>query len=131
MKISGIVKKGAGRGKRLGFPTANIDLPKDLEIEDGLYLGRVEVNPSTSLGQKLASLIFVGANETFGESEKQGEVYILDFEGDLYGQKIFVEIIKKIRDVIKFSSVEDLISQMKKDEIIAKEFFGLESKNNN
>lgn len=123
MKILGIVKKNLGRGKLLGFPTANIDLPKNLEIEEGLYLGRVEVNPSTSSGQKLASLIFVGANETFGESEKKVESYILDFVGDLAGQEIEIELTKKIREVIKFNTAQELIEQMKKDEEEAREFF--------
>ena len=126
MKLSGIVKKSFGRGKSLGFPTANFDLTED--IKSGLYLGWVEVNPSASSGQKLSSLVFVGANETFGETEKKAEVYILDFEKDLYGQEISVEIIKKIRDVIKFNSPKDLIEQMRKDEVEARRFFNLSSR---
>lgn len=121
LRIKGIVKKNFGRGKSLGFPTANIDLT--IDVESGLYLGWVEINPSTSSRQKLASLIFVGANETFGETEKKVEVYILDFKEDLYGQEISVEIIKKMRDVIKFNSPEELIEQMKKDEKSAREYF--------
>ena len=133
MKISVIVKKNFGRGKSLGFPTANFDLTED--VESGLYLGWVEIYPSTHppfggfrSGQKLAGLIFVGANETFGETEKKVEVYILDFEEDLYGCEISVEIIKKTRDVIKFNSPDDLIAQMEKDEEEARRFFNLSSR---
>jgi len=112
MKFSGIVKKNLGRGKKLGFPTANIEAPKDLV--DGLYVGFVEGKPA---------LIFVGANETFEEADRQAEVYLLDFMGDLYDKKIHVETIKKTREVIKFNSAEELIEQMKQDEQVAREFF--------
>ncbi len=116
MKITGMVKKHLGRGKELGFPTANLDAPKDLE--DGLYLAWTLVG-----SDKLPSLLFIGANETFGEREKVAEVYILDFSGDLYGKQIETETIKKIRDVIKFDTKELLIEQMQKDEAIARAFF--------
>jgi riboflavin kinase/FMN adenylyltransferase len=128
MKISGVVKKGAGRGKLLGFPTANIDLPKNLEIEDGLYVGFVQSgNPPHptlfSPGEGRQALIFVGANETFRESDKKAEVYILDFNQDIYGVEIEVELLKKIRGVIKFDSEEKLIEQMKDDEKQARKYF--------
>lgn len=128
MKLSGIVKKNLGRGKLLGFPTANIDLPKNLEIEDGLYVGRVTFANAPHLtspqrGEEYDALVFVGANETFGESEKKVEVYILDFNQDIYGVEIAIELIKKTRKVIKFNSEQELIEQMKKDEEEAREYF--------
>ena len=113
MKFSGIVKKYLGRGKELGFPTANLEAPKNLP--DGLYLG---------WANELRALIFIGPNKTFGETKRRAEVYILDFDQDLYGQKLEVETIKKIRDVIKFDSKEALIEQMKIDEEVARGFFG-------
>lgn len=116
MKFSGVVKKHLGRGKELGFPTANIDAPKDLE--NGLYFAWTLVG-----SDKLPSLLFVGANETFGEQEKVAEVYILDFNGDLYDQQIEVETIKKMREVLKFDSKELLIEQMHKDVAEARELF--------
>jgi riboflavin kinase/FMN adenylyltransferase len=112
MRFKGLVKKHLGRGKKLGFPTANIEAPKD--CEDGLYVGWAVQKPA---------LIFIGANETFDEIERRAEVYILDFAGDLYDQEIEVEIIKKLRGVTKFDSAEDLIAQMREDERVARDFF--------
>jgi len=119
MKFSGIIKKGAGRGKELGFRTANLDLPKDLEIKDGIYFGTLIGAPA---------LIFVGAAETFGETEKKVEVHILDFDGvELYGHEVEVEIEKFFRPNMKFNSKEELIVQMKKDELEARKHFGLKN----
>ncbi len=112
MKFSGKVMKNSGRGKKIGFPTANMEAPKDLE--NGLFLGLANTKPA---------LIFIGANETFDETDRRVEVYILDFDGDLYGQTIEIEVHKKIRDVIKFESKGALIEQMKKDESEARKYF--------
>ena len=116
MKFSGIVKKGAGRGKDLGFPTANIEPPKDLKLEDGVYFGTLIGAPS---------LIFIGAAETFGETEKKVEVHVLGLEGDLYGQNVEVEIEKFFRPNKKFASKEELVGAMKKDKQAAMEYFHL------
>ena len=96
----------------MGFPTANIDAPK--EMEDGLYVGLANAKPS---------LIFVGIAQTFGETKRFAEVYILDFTGDLYDQEIEVEIIRKLRENMKFDSESELVEQMKADELLAREFF--------
>lgn len=122
MKFSGIVKKHLGRGKKLGFPTANIEAPKN--VEDGLYIGFCHSVPN----DRKPALIFIGASETFNEHDRKAEVYILDFEGDLYGQKIEVEVLKKLRENQKFDSQEALIEQMKEDEVAAREFFGSKSR---
>ena len=79
IRLSGIVKSHSGRGTKLGFPTANIDLAED--IPDGIYVGFTTVE-----NHKLSSLIFIGTPEMFGETEKKAEIYILDFDEDLYGK---------------------------------------------
>jgi riboflavin kinase/FMN adenylyltransferase len=112
MKFKGIVKRYSGRGRQLGFPTANIQAPKDLS--DGLYVGLANDKPS---------LIFIGANQTFGETDRRAEIYILDFNDDLYDKLIEIETLKKLRDVIKFETKEELITQMKKDEEDARLYF--------
>ncbi len=119
MKFSGIVKKHFGRGKELGFPTANTDAPA--EIKDGLYLAWTAVLPDSA--QRYESLAFIGSNETFDESERAAEIHILDFDGDLYGKTIEVEIVQKLRPVIKFSSHKTLIHQMNNDVAEARRFF--------
>jgi riboflavin kinase / FMN adenylyltransferase len=125
MRFKGIVLRGKGRGKDLGFPTANVEGPE--EIEDGLYVGYASITPPSvpphqGEGRKPA-LIFVGAAETFGETKRNAEVYILDFSEDLYGQKIDVEILKKIRENKKFDSKEELIAQMNEDVKVARNYF--------
>ena len=116
MKFSGVVKKSLGRGKKLGFPTANLDTPAD--VEEGLYIAWCKVKD-----KHWPSLVFVGASETFGETEKKAEAYLLDFDGELYGQVLEIELLKKIREVMKFNTPEELVGQMKRDELIAREFF--------
>lgn len=116
-QIKGIVKKFSGNGRRLGYPTANIEIDKD--APEGLYFGYTHLE-----GQKLASIIFIGAPITLGVTSKRAESYILDFEDhDLYGQEIKIEILKKLRDNRKFESVEKLIVQMKIDVQDAAYFF--------
>lgn len=121
MRITGKVKKVQGRGKILGFPTANFDLTDP--VEDGIYVGFTEIDPSSGATMRLASLVFIGANVTFGEDNRHGEVYILDYDENLYGQEIAVDLQKKIRDNMKFNSPEQLIDQMRQDERVAREFF--------
>lgn len=116
MKIFGIVQRHLGRGKKIGFPTANIQAPSG--IEDAIYLAYTHIGP-----KKYHSIVFVGAPPTFAETERRLEAHVLDFEGDLYGKAIGVEILKKLRDNRRFSSEAGLISQMKEDERLAREYF--------
>jgi riboflavin kinase/FMN adenylyltransferase len=114
--IWGKVRPGNKRGKTLGFPTANFALHRD--IAEGVYLAKVKINNNIFL-----SLTFVGAAKTFNEREKKAESYILNFNKNIYGQWITVNFLKKIRGNIKFKSEKELIQQMQKDLLIAKEFF--------
>ena len=116
--IAGFVRKHKGRGKKLGFPTANIEIP--LDLPEGLFLGYAKTKD-----QKLPALIFIGPPLTFNEIDKKAEIYILNYDKELYDQFIEAEIVEKLRDNIKFASKEDLIKQMEKDEIQAKKYFKL------
>ena len=115
-KISGIVERHLGRGTKLGFPTANIPVAKDMH--EGVFVGVVKIG-----ARKYHATTFIGAPETFGEKKKRAETNILDFNGDLYGKRIEVELIRKIRDNKKFGSAKELINQMKKDEKFARNYF--------
>ncbi len=115
-KIRGIVKQHMGRGTRLGFPTANLDIIRD--VADGVYLALAEIE-----GKEYPSLAFSGTAKTFGDTEKLFEVYIFDWEKDLYGHEIGVDLVKRIRDVKKFKDAKELIEQMQKDEEFARDFF--------
>ncbi|MBI2356348.1 MAG: riboflavin kinase [Candidatus Doudnabacteria bacterium] len=135
--ISGKVIKHLGRGKRLSYPTANLDAK--IELPEGIYLGLVKnitggklpplflrkLLPHAKLFKNtgLPALIFIGKAETFDETKTLVEVHILDFSQEIYGCELEVEIIKKIRDNQKFETKEALIDQMKDDELQAREFF--------
>ena len=114
--FSGVVIKGAGRGKELGFPTANIPAP--LDFSDGVYVARVFFDWS-----EFPALCFIGVAKMFGEKDRRAEIYILDWEGDLYDKEIRVELLKKIREGKKFDSAEELVGAMKEDLRLAKIFF--------
>lgn len=115
-KIWGKVRKHKQRGKKLGFPTANINLHK--KISEGVYISKTKFD-----GKVHSSVTFIGKAETFNEKELFAETYILDFKQDIYGKWITVLLIKKIRDSKKFNSAEELIKEIKKDEQIARKYF--------
>lgn len=115
-KFWGKVRKYNQRGKKLGFPTANINFNKS--IPSGIYLSKAKVD-----NKFYPSLTFIGNAKTFGEKIFQAEIYILDFNQNIYDKWISVKLLKKIRGNQKFKSVEHLIKQMKKDEIKARKYF--------
>lgn len=115
-KFWGKVRKHNQRGKKLGFPTANINLTKD--IPEGIYISKTKIKNSF-----FNSLTFVGIAKTFNEKNFHAEIYILDFDEDIYGKWVSVELLKKIRDNQKFKSADNLIKQMKKDKQKAGKYF--------
>lgn len=117
-KFWGKVRTHNKRGKTLGFPTANINLNKN--IPEGIYISKTKLQ---SLWHQ--SLTFIGSAKTFNEKRFHAETYILDFNQNIYNKWISVKLLKKIRGNKKFNSVKELISQMKKDEMMAKKYFGL------
>ena len=107
--LSGTVVSGEKLGRKLGYPTANIKLEYDYPL-DGVYLTRTVIEEKNYLG--LASL---GNKPTFNGSEKILEVFILDFDEDIYSQNIEVYFLEEIRKQIKFSNEDELIKQMNED----------------
>ncbi len=111
--LSGTVVKGVGRGKTIGFPTANI-VPGDEDKvipRDGVYA--VKVFPGD--GGIHDGMLNIGTNPTFSNLERSIEVNILDFDNDIYMEDITIHFVERIRDEIKFSSVNDLVSRLQKD----------------
>ena len=107
--LSGTVVSGEKLGRKLGYPTANIRLEYDYPL-DGVYLTRTVIEEKNYVG--LASL---GNKPTFNGSEKILEVFILDFDEDIYSQNIEVYFLEEIRKQIKFSNQDELIKQMNED----------------
>lgn len=110
--MRGRVIKGAGRGRQIGFPTANIELNfSKLIPELGVYATKCHLKGCCYL-----SITNIGKNPTFTDKDVINvETNVFDFSDDLYGEIIEVEFYEKIRDEKKFSSVNDLIEQIKKD----------------
>ncbi len=115
-RMSGPVVTGAGRGKSLGFPTANIRFSQDLVPLPGVYV--VEARIGKGLHRAVAS---VGFNPTFGENSLGVEVHVMDFHRDIYGEEIAIDFRDRIRDERKFKSVHELVRQIEKDVQYARE----------
>ena len=118
-QIRGIVVIGRDRGaKVLGIPTANINLHDELCPKTGIYAVTVECR-----GNQHNGVANIGYSPTFEDHEFTVEVHILDFNDNIYGEKIRVNFIKRIRDEIKFSNIQELIDQIQKDIAAAREIF--------
>ena len=118
--LSGRVIKGQGRGRQIGYPTANIDYGKELIIPAiGVYISQTTIHDMT-----YNSLTNIGINPTFNNGiEINIETHLLDFDRDIYGEEVRVSFLSKIRDEKKFSSVNDLVCQIDNDVQTAKHFF--------
>ena len=112
-RITGKVVGGAKRGTGLGYPTANVPLPKGTTLGHGIYAVRAIVG-----GEAHDAAAYLGTRPTFDDGMPVLEVFLLDFDGDLYGRDIAVEFIGFIRPDRKFDTPEALVGQM--DEDVAK-----------
>ncbi len=109
--LSGPVAGGFERGHILGFPTANMQLEPEQAIpEDGVYATLAHI------GDKVyQSVTNIGVRPTFGKGERLVEVHILDFTGALYGRKLTIELVERLRAEVKFASPEELVAQIRQD----------------
>ncbi|MFN8287861.1 MAG: bifunctional riboflavin kinase/FAD synthetase [Chitinophagales bacterium] len=116
--ISGMVVRGLQNGRKLGYPTANIQVDDEFKLipRKGVYTVRVKVNEQWHGG-----MMSIGFNPTFEGKQQTIEVNIFDFDADIYGNKITVEFIHYIRDEKKFNSLDDLIAAIKNDEVVSRE----------
>ncbi|GAA3813486.1 bifunctional riboflavin kinase/FAD synthetase [Nocardioides panacisoli] len=114
----GIVVEGDKRGRELGFPTANVPVvPGAAAPADGVYAGRVHVRSGPDAGSVYPAAISVGTNPTFdGQRERRVESYVLDRDDlQLYGVEIEVEFVARLRGMVRFASVDDLLVAMAGD----------------
>lgn len=116
----GIVVHGMGRGRDLGFPTANIRPPGGGKLipPQGIYAVRASLRTEIREG-----LLHLGPRPTFAGSPPSIELYVLDFEGDIYGEVVRVDFLKRLRDVQPFDSAASLVDQMRKDTVEARAYF--------
>ena len=124
VSVSGRVIRGASRGKKLGYPTANIKPISEIIPPPGVYLVRVLLDKKTYPG-----MANIGYQPSFRKKDSRQEkhlhveVHILDFRGEIYKKEVTLEILKKIRDEKKFPSSEQLAAQLRRDERRARRFF--------
>jgi FAD synthase len=110
--VEGIVVMGDRRGRKLGFPTANVRIGPEVELADGVYAGVVELED----GSRHASAISVGRRPTYyEEGERLAEAHLLDFDRDIYGEKIRLEIGELLRGQRVYGSEDELVRQIASD----------------
>lgn len=118
--LTGLVTKGKQLGRTIGFPTANLKIEENFKLipQNGVYIIKSTIDSKTVLG-----MMNIGFNPTVEGENQTIEVNYFDFDADLYGQKITVLILKKIRSEEKFSSVTLLKAQLKKDKKTVLDYF--------
>ena len=109
-RLHGTTAVGQRRGRTLGFPTANLDPLQNLAPGNGVYAVRVGVGDALWPGAAN-----VGPNPTFGEDARKVEVHLIGFRGDLYGQALAADFIRRLRDTRPFNGADDLIQQLRRD----------------
>ncbi len=118
-RLRGRVVPGAGRGRTLGVPTANIAPETELLPARGVYAVRL----FDSEGRTLPGVANLGLRPTFGGRTYTVEVHLLDFVGDLYGDEVCVDFVERIRDEQRFSGVEELVARIQQDIQATREIF--------
>ncbi|MEU0494396.1 bifunctional riboflavin kinase/FAD synthetase [Mycobacterium sp. NPDC006124] len=121
-RVEGVVVRGDGRGRGLGYPTANVAPPMYSAIPaDGVYaawftvLGHGPVMGTVTPGERYQAAVSVGTNPTFSGRTRTVEAFVLDTEADLYGQHVAVDFVSRLRGQEKFGSVDDLVVAMDRD----------------
>lgn len=110
-RVEGVVVRGDARGRAIGFPTANLQtVPYAAVPADGVYAGHL-VRKSGSL----PAAVSIGTNPTFAGRERRVEAFALDFDGDLYGEHMAIDFVARVRDTVRFESVDALVEQMHAD----------------
>lgn len=106
-EVEGTVVSGDARGGTLGFPTANLAVPDELIVPaNGIYAGETKSHRAA---------ISIGVNPHYGGEERRVEAFLLDFEGDLYGERLVLELWRRLRDERAFASEQELIDQIARD----------------
>ncbi len=119
--LSGRVVHGKALGRKLGFPTANVEIPDGFVVpQSGVYAARVVFD-----GKSYYSIANVGTKPTVNDKKPNIEAYMFDFCGEIYGDEIEIEFCKKLRDINKFENTVELSHQIERDKQAAEEYFGI------
>ncbi len=112
-RLEGVVVRGDQRGRELGFPTANLLCHRYAAVPaDGIYAARL-----VRRGQRepLMAAVSIGTNPTFSGRERRVEAYVLDFDGDLYGERLALDFVAHLRGQVRYDSIEPLVAQITED----------------
>ena len=110
-RLPGVVVRGDQRGRELGFPTANLMTGRWAAVPgDGIYAAWL-----LRRGEKLPAAVSVGTNPTFAGRERRVEAYILDFDGDIYGERVALDFVAHLREMRSYDSIEPLLEQIRED----------------
>ncbi len=112
--LDGVVVRGDGRGRTLGWPTANVHSEAEIKPGSGVYAVRVRLGASETAAWR-GGAANVGSRPTFGGTDVSLEVHVLDWSGDLYGQPVRVEFLERLRPEQRFGSVSELAAQIRLD----------------
>jgi len=117
--LSGEIVKGQGLGRKLNYPTINLHIKESYKLipKTGVYIVKTTIDQKVFFG-----IMNIGFRPTVNGKNKTIEVHLLDFTGDLYGENLQIEVLKRLRDEQKFSGLEKLILQIKKDELKARKW---------
>ncbi len=116
--LTGEVVRGDGRGRTIGFPTANIAVDNEIVPRRGVY-----VTELSALGARYPSMTNVGVRPTFGGTTLSVETHLIDVEEDLYGQRVEVRFLARLRDERKFAGPAELADQIARDQAAANSYF--------
>jgi riboflavin kinase/FMN adenylyltransferase len=118
--LTGKVVAGQGRGRSLGFPTANLDVEGDIEkmLDSGVYAAMAAWEGAEV---EHPAVVNVGVRPTFSPGELAVEAHIIDFAGDLYGKTMRIRTVKKLRDERRFPNLDTLVEQLGRDVEVARE----------
>ncbi|MEM7810093.1 MAG: bifunctional riboflavin kinase/FAD synthetase [Planctomycetota bacterium] len=109
-EVTGVVVRGAARGRVLGFPTANLDQIETLVPAEGVYAGEARVDDDS-----FAAAVHIGTNATFAAATPTVEAHLVGFDGDLYGRELTVTFLERLRGTVRFDSPEALAAQLRND----------------
>lgn len=117
--LTGTVIKGKGLGRQIDFPTANISIEETYKLipKQGVYVVKTTIENKTIFG-----MMNIGINPTVNGKKQSIEVHLFDFNADIYGEKVKVELLHRLRDEHHFDSVDDLKNQLFKDRIMALDY---------
>jgi riboflavin kinase/FMN adenylyltransferase len=120
-RVEGVVVRGDQRGRELGFPTANLLTSTYAAVPaDGVYAAWLV----RGRGQRLPAAVSIGTNPTFSGRERRVEAYVLDFEGDLYGERLALDFVQRLREQRAYTGVESLVAQIHEDVAQTREMLG-------